>query len=67
MTVGEQVMTVEEWKRKNPPIRRKPIANADRIRAERSRRWSLNLAHSAGERRIWKKVTERLSMAKQQK
>jgi len=26
-------MTVEEWKRKNPPIRRKPITNADRIRA----------------------------------
>ena len=27
------MMTVEEWKRKNPPIRRKPITNADRIRA----------------------------------
>ena len=26
-------MTVEEWKRKNLPIRRKPITNADRIRA----------------------------------
>ena len=26
-------MTVEEWKRKNPPIQRKPITNADRIRA----------------------------------
>ena len=26
-------MTVEEWKRKNPPIRRKPITNADRIRS----------------------------------
>lgn len=26
-------MTVEEWKRKNPPIRRKSITNADRIRA----------------------------------
>ena len=26
-------MTVEKWKRKNPPIRRKPITNADRIRA----------------------------------
>ncbi len=25
-------MTVEEWKRKNPPIWRKPITNADRIR-----------------------------------
>ena len=25
-------MTVEEWKRKNPPIRRKPLTNADRIR-----------------------------------
>ena len=26
-------MTVEEWKRKNPPILRKPKTNADRIRA----------------------------------
>ena len=26
-------MTVEEWKRKNPPIQRKPITNADRIRS----------------------------------
>ena len=26
-------MTVEEWKRKNPPIQRKPITNVDRIRA----------------------------------
>ena len=26
-------MTVEEWKRKNPPIQRKPITNYDRIRA----------------------------------
>ena len=26
-------MTVEEWKRKNPPIKRKPLTNADRIRA----------------------------------
>ncbi len=26
-------MTVEEWKRKNPPIQRKSITNADRIRA----------------------------------
>lgn len=26
-------MTVEEWKRKNPPIQRKPITNGDRIRA----------------------------------
>ena len=26
-------MTVEEWKRKNPPIQRKPITNADRLRA----------------------------------
>ena len=26
-------MTVEEWKQKNPPIRRKPITNADKIRA----------------------------------
>ena len=26
-------MTVEEWKRKNPPIQRKPITNADHIRA----------------------------------
>ena len=26
-------MTVEEWKRKNPPIQRKPQTNADRIRA----------------------------------
>ena len=26
-------MTVKEWKRKNPPIQRKPITNADRIRA----------------------------------
>ena len=25
-------MTVEEWKRKNPPIQRKPITNADRVR-----------------------------------
>lgn len=25
-------MTVEEWKRKNPPICRKPQTNADRIR-----------------------------------
>lgn len=25
-------MTVEEWKRKNPPIQRKPITNANRIR-----------------------------------
>ena len=25
-------MTVEEWKRKNPPIRRKPMTNADRLR-----------------------------------
>lgn len=26
-------MTVEEWKQENPPIRRKPITNADRIRS----------------------------------
>lgn len=26
-------MTVEEWKRKNPPILRKPQTNADKIRA----------------------------------
>ena len=26
-------MTVEEWKRKNPPIQRKPMTNADRIRS----------------------------------
>ena len=26
-------MTVEEWKRKNQPIQRKPQTNADRIRA----------------------------------
>ena len=26
-------MTIEEWKRKNPPIQRKPQTNADRIRA----------------------------------
>lgn len=26
-------MTVEEWKRKNPPIQRKPKTNADRIRS----------------------------------
>lgn len=26
-------MTVEEWKRKNPPIKRKPLTNADHIRA----------------------------------
>ena len=26
-------MTVEEWKRKNPPIQRKPQTNADKIRA----------------------------------
>jgi hypothetical protein len=26
-------MEVEEWKQKNPPIRRKPITNADKIRA----------------------------------
>ena len=26
-------MLVEEWKRKNPPIKRKPITNYDRIRA----------------------------------
>lgn len=26
-------MTVEEWKRKNPPIQRKPLTNADKIRA----------------------------------
>ena len=26
-------MTVEEWKRKNPPIQRKSKTNADRIRA----------------------------------
>ena len=26
-------MTVEEWKKKNPPIQRKPITNADKIRA----------------------------------
>lgn len=25
-------MTVEEWKRKNPPIKRKPLTNADFIR-----------------------------------
>ena len=24
-------MTVEEWKRKNPPIRRKPMTNYDRL------------------------------------
>lgn len=33
MSEEGRVMTVEEWKRKNPPIRRKPITNADRIRA----------------------------------
>ena len=26
-------MTVEEWRRENPPIQRKPKTNADRIRA----------------------------------
>lgn len=26
-------MLVEEWKRKNPPIQRKPNTNADRIRS----------------------------------
>ena len=26
-------MTVKEWKRKNPPIQRKPITKADLIRA----------------------------------
>jgi len=26
-------MTVEEWKRKNPPIQRKPQTNADRVRS----------------------------------
>jgi len=26
-------MIVEEWRRKNPPIQRKPITNADKIRA----------------------------------
>ena len=26
-------MTVEEWKRKNPPIQRKPTTNVDRIRS----------------------------------
>ena len=26
-------MTVEEWKRKNPPIQRRPQTNADKIRA----------------------------------
>ena len=26
-------MTVEEWKRKNPPIQRKPITNSDRLRS----------------------------------
>lgn len=26
-------MIVEEWKRKNPPIQKKPQTNADRIRA----------------------------------
>lgn len=26
-------MTVEEWKKKNPPILKKPQTNADRIRA----------------------------------
>ena len=31
MTIEE--MTVEEWKQKNPPIRRKLITNADKIRA----------------------------------
>ena len=25
-------MTVEEWKRKNPPIRKKPFTNADYVR-----------------------------------
>lgn len=25
-------MTVEEWKRKNPPIQRKPMTNADKLR-----------------------------------
>lgn len=25
----EEVMTVEEWKRKNPPIKRKPVTNYD--------------------------------------
>ena len=25
-------MTVDEWRRKNPPIQRKPMTNADRIR-----------------------------------
>ena len=24
-------MTVEEWKRKNPPIQRKPVTNYDRL------------------------------------
>lgn len=32
-------MTVEEWKRKNPPIKRKPQTNADSFRVEEAYNW----------------------------
>ena len=32
MTKGGRDMTVKEWKRKNPPIQRKPKINADQSR-----------------------------------
>ena len=43
-------MTVEEWKRKNPPIQRKPISNADRIRSMSDEElaefiWDYNFMH----------------------
>ena len=38
-------MTVEEWKRKNPPIRRKSITNADHIRAMTDKELAEFLSH----------------------
>ena len=32
-------MTVEEWKRENPPIQRKPQTNADSFRVEEAYNW----------------------------
>jgi hypothetical protein len=41
-------MTVEEWKRKNPPIQRKPVTNADRIRAMSDEELAKELAAISG-------------------
>lgn len=42
-------MTVEEWKRKNPPIRRKPPTNYDRLRAKSAEEMAEKIGVARGE------------------